>query len=95
MARHPPELTTTEGKHLLEDLADAFPGVVAILTGGEPLTRPDVLEFAHELSGNATPLTVTRAAYDEASAASVAPKAPGGATHSSLHATGGRSSRRR
>jgi radical SAM protein with 4Fe4S-binding SPASM domain len=46
MARHPAELTTTEGRHLLEDLAGAFPGAVVILTGGEPLTRPDVLELA-------------------------------------------------
>ena len=46
VTRHPAELTTREGKHLLEDIAGAFPGAVVILTGGEPLTRPDVLEFA-------------------------------------------------
>ena len=42
----------------------------------------------YELSGEATPLTVTRAASDEASARSLAPSTPEEATHSSLHATG-------
>jgi radical SAM protein with 4Fe4S-binding SPASM domain len=45
-ARHPAELTTDEGRRLLADIAEAFPGAVLILTGGEPLTRPDVLELA-------------------------------------------------
>jgi radical SAM protein with 4Fe4S-binding SPASM domain len=30
----------------MADLADAFPGAVLILTGGEPLSRPDTLELA-------------------------------------------------
>jgi radical SAM protein with 4Fe4S-binding SPASM domain len=46
--RHPAELTTAEGVQLLEDVATAFPGTVVILTGGEPLTRPDTLELAGE-----------------------------------------------
>jgi radical SAM protein with 4Fe4S-binding SPASM domain len=45
-ARHPAELTTDEGRRLLADVAETFPGAVLILTGGEPLTRPDVLELA-------------------------------------------------
>ncbi|HXG77395.1 MAG TPA: radical SAM protein [Gaiellaceae bacterium] len=45
-ARHPAELTCAEGRAFMADLADAFPGAVLILTGGEPLTRPDVLELA-------------------------------------------------
>lgn len=43
---HPAELTHTEGLTLIDDLARAFPGAVLILTGGEPLTRPDTLELA-------------------------------------------------
>jgi len=46
--RHPAELTEKEGLALVADLADAFPGAVLILTGGEPLTRPDVLRLAAE-----------------------------------------------
>ncbi|HWQ24863.1 MAG TPA: radical SAM protein [Gaiellaceae bacterium] len=44
--RHPAELTFAEGQALITDLAAAFPGAVLILTGGEPLTRPDTLELA-------------------------------------------------
>ncbi len=42
----PAELTHAEGLAFMEDLAHGFPGAVLILTGGEPLTRPDVLELA-------------------------------------------------
>lgn len=44
--RHPAELTLDEGRAFMEDLAAAFPGAVLILTGGEPLSRPDTLELA-------------------------------------------------
>jgi MoaA/NifB/PqqE/SkfB family radical SAM enzyme len=43
---HPAELTHDEALALMDDLAEAFPGAVLILTGGEPLTRPDTLELA-------------------------------------------------
>ena len=43
---HPAELTTEEGIDLMEDLAQGYPGAMLILTGGEPLTRPDTLELA-------------------------------------------------
>jgi heme b synthase len=42
---YPGELTTDEGKKLLEDIAD-FSNPVIILTGGEPLLRPDIYELA-------------------------------------------------
>src|SRR5262245_22887645 len=44
--RHPAELTFAEGRAFMADLAAAFPGAVLILTGGEPLSRPDTLELA-------------------------------------------------
>ncbi|HEY6017339.1 MAG TPA: radical SAM protein, partial [Gaiellaceae bacterium] len=44
--RHPDELTTDEGAAFLRDVARAYPGAVVILTGGEPLTRPDTLTLA-------------------------------------------------
>lgn len=43
---HPAELSHEEGLALIDDLARAYPGAVLILTGGEPLTRPDTLELA-------------------------------------------------
>ena len=39
------ELTTDEGKRLLDDIA-GFSSPVIILTGGEPLLRPDIYELA-------------------------------------------------
>lgn len=45
---HPAELTHEEGLALIADLARGFPGAVLILTGGEPLTRPDTLDLARE-----------------------------------------------
>ncbi|MCX5858181.1 MAG: heme b synthase [Deltaproteobacteria bacterium] len=39
------ELTTDEGKKLLDDIA-SFSNPVIILTGGEPLLRPDIYELA-------------------------------------------------
>lgn len=42
---YPGELTTEEGKHLLDDLA-AFGVPTVIFSGGEPLIRPDVFELA-------------------------------------------------
>ena len=41
----PDELTTTEGKALLDDLA-AFGCPVVLFSGGEPLLRPDLVELA-------------------------------------------------
>ena len=42
---YPDELTTAEGKKLLDDLA-SLGQVVVILTGGEPLLRDDIFELA-------------------------------------------------
>jgi len=42
---YPDELTTEEGKKLIDDLA-AFGAPVILFSGGEPLLRPDLLELA-------------------------------------------------
>ena len=42
---YPDELTTEEGKKLIDDLA-AFGAPVILFSGGEPLMRPDLLELA-------------------------------------------------
>jgi radical SAM protein with 4Fe4S-binding SPASM domain len=43
---HPDQLSTTEGKALLADIASMGGPTVVILTGGEPLTRSDIYELA-------------------------------------------------
>ncbi|GAB7008395.1 radical SAM protein [Halorubrum trueperi] len=44
-ARHSDELTTTEGKRLLEDAAEFGDGQLVVLSGGDPLARDDLLEL--------------------------------------------------
>ncbi|MHB1023735.1 MAG: TIGR04053 family radical SAM/SPASM domain-containing protein [Acidobacteriaceae bacterium] len=62
--RHPMELTTDEGKHLIDQIA-ALKVPVFVLTGGDPIKRPDLFELighAHQigvrvsLTPSATPL---------------------------------------
>ena len=59
--RDPDELTTDEGKHLIDRVA-AFgaPAPILVLTGGDPLRRPDIAELvaygtARDLSVSLTP----------------------------------------
>jgi len=44
-ARHPDELTTAEGKRLLDDARSFGDGQLVVLSGGDPLARPDLLEL--------------------------------------------------
>lgn len=62
--RHPMELSTDEGKHLIDQIAD-LKVPVFVLTGGDPIKRPDLFELiAHarqvgvrvSLTPSATPL---------------------------------------
>lgn len=49
--RHPMELSTSEGKHLIDQIA-ALKVPVFVLTGGDPIKRPDLFELiAHTRSG--------------------------------------------
>ncbi|MFA9501272.1 TIGR04053 family radical SAM/SPASM domain-containing protein [Natrinema sp. H-ect1] len=43
--RHPDELSTAEGKALLEDAAEFGDGQLVVLSGGDPLVRDDVPEL--------------------------------------------------
>ncbi|MFC7324410.1 radical SAM protein [Halorubrum rutilum] len=43
--RHPDELTTAEGKRLLDDAAAFGDGQLVVLSGGDPLARDDLVEL--------------------------------------------------
>jgi radical SAM protein len=71
--RHPDELTTAEGRALIDEVR-RFGRPLFVLTGGDPLKRPDIFELiayardaglAPGLSPSATPL-LTRAALEQA-----------------------------
>jgi radical SAM protein with 4Fe4S-binding SPASM domain len=43
--RHPEELSTTEGKALVDEVAGFDPSPVLVFSGGDPLERPDLFEL--------------------------------------------------
>ncbi|WP_423751386.1 TIGR04053 family radical SAM/SPASM domain-containing protein [Salinirarus marinus] len=43
--RHPDELTTAEGKALLDEAREFGEGQLVVLSGGDPLSRPDLFEL--------------------------------------------------
>src|SRR5213080_3957357 len=46
------ELTTEECSHLIDQIAQVNRGCLLVITGGEPLTRPDILDIArHAVAG--------------------------------------------
>ncbi|WP_058826948.1 TIGR04053 family radical SAM/SPASM domain-containing protein [Haloferax sp. Q22] len=44
-ARHPDELTTAEGKRLLDQAREFGPGQLVVLSGGDPLARDDLVDL--------------------------------------------------
>jgi Fe-coproporphyrin III synthase len=70
---YPGELSTEEGYRLLEDLA-AFGVPTVLFSGGEPLTRPDVLELATKAGelGMRTVLSTNGTKIDAAKAEEIA-----------------------
>jgi radical SAM protein len=58
-ARHPDELTTAEGKQLLDDARSFGDGQLVVLSGGDPLARPDVLELVEYGTDRGLRMTLT------------------------------------
>ncbi len=59
--RNPEELTTEEGRKLLDDIR-AMGGVVVVFTGGDPLKRPDVYDLVTYGSSIGLQMTMTPSA---------------------------------
>jgi len=57
--RHPDELTTEEGKRLLDDAAEFGDGQLVVLSGGDPLARPDTVELVEYGTDQGLRMTVT------------------------------------
>jgi radical SAM protein with 4Fe4S-binding SPASM domain len=45
------DLTGDEARHMIADLADHWPGLILVFSGGEPLMRGDTLDLAREARG--------------------------------------------
>lgn len=57
--RHPDELSTAEGKRLLEDAAEFGDGQLVVLSGGDPLVRDDVEELVAYGTDQGLRMTIT------------------------------------
>ncbi|WP_290813220.1 TIGR04053 family radical SAM/SPASM domain-containing protein [Halovivax sp.] len=57
--RHPAELTTAEGKALLDDAAAFGDGQLVVLSGGDPLVRDDVEELVAHGTERGLRMTIT------------------------------------
>lgn len=57
--RHPEELTTDEGKRLLEDASAFGDGQLVVLSGGDPLVRDDVIELIEYGTSLGLRMTIT------------------------------------
>ncbi len=57
--RHPDELTTAEGRHLIDQLADFGTRPILVLTGGDPLMRRDVFDLAAHATSKGLRVSLT------------------------------------
>ncbi|EMA48655.1 MULTISPECIES: TIGR04053 family radical SAM/SPASM domain-containing protein [Halococcus] len=57
--RHPDELTTAEGKQLLDDVRTFGDGQLVVLSGGDPLARDDTIELVDYGTDNGLRMTLT------------------------------------
>ncbi|ELZ80578.1 coenzyme PQQ synthesis protein [Haloferax larsenii JCM 13917] len=58
-ARHPDELTTEEGKRLLDEASEFGPGQLVVLSGGDPLARSDLTELVEYGTEQGLRMTLT------------------------------------
>jgi len=58
-ARHPDELTTAEGKRLLEDAREFGDGQLVVLSGGDPLAREDAVDLVEHGTDLGLRMTMT------------------------------------
>ena len=69
--RHPDELTTAEGKALLDDVRRFGDGQLVVLSGGDPLAREDTVEFVEYGTNIGLRMTVTPSGTRSLSTAAV------------------------
>ena len=88
--RDPQELSTAEGKALLEQVADfPDPGPVLVLSGGDPLKRPDLFELIDHATNLGLPTAVTPAPTPELDQATIQRFADEGVRRIALSLDGG------
>ncbi|WP_254523535.1 TIGR04053 family radical SAM/SPASM domain-containing protein [Natrinema caseinilyticum] len=76
--RHPEELSTAEGKRLLEDAAEFGDGQLVVLSGGDPLVRDDVSELIAHGDDRGLRMTITPSGTGSLTAGRIAEMADAG-----------------
>jgi len=88
-SRHPDELTTEEGKRLLDDAAEFGDGQLVVLSGGDPLARPDTVELVEYGTDQGLRMTVTPSGTASLSRAAVESLADAGVKQLAVSIDGG------
>ncbi|MFC7134244.1 MULTISPECIES: radical SAM protein [Salinibaculum] len=87
--RHPDELTTAEGEALIDDVASfGDPGPILVLSGGDPLERPDLFHLVEYATAQGIPTCVTPAPTDNLDRETVAQLADAGVRRIALSLDG-------
>lgn len=76
--RHPEELSTAEGKALLDDARRFGEGQLVVLSGGDPMIRPDLVELVAYGTDIGLTMTLTPSGTDSLTADSIAALADAG-----------------
>ncbi|WP_255151252.1 TIGR04053 family radical SAM/SPASM domain-containing protein [Halorarius halobius] len=88
-ARHPDELTTREGKRLLDEAARFGDGQLVVLSGGDPLARTDATDLVEYGTRQGLRMTMTPSGTDSLDEAAVTELADAGLRRMALSIDGG------
>jgi len=87
--RHPDELSTAEGKQLLDQAADFDDGQLVVLSGGDPLVREDVVELVEYGTEQGLRMTLTPSGTESITADRIADLQDAGLRRMALSIDGG------
>jgi radical SAM protein len=87
-ARHPDELSTAEGKRLLDQAADFGDRQLVVLSGGDPMKRPDLVELVDYGTDRGLTVSLTPSGTDELDAGAIGDLADAGLKRVALSVDG-------
>jgi len=87
--RHPDELSTAEGKRLLDQAADFGDGQLVVLSGGDPMKRPDLVDLVDYGTDRGLTVSLTPSGTDELDGESIVALADAGLKRLALSLDGG------
>jgi len=87
-ARHPEELSTAEGEELLDQVADFGERQLVVLSGGDPMKRPDLVDLVDYGTDRGLTISLTPSGTDELDAESIEALADAGLKRMALSLDG-------